>query len=205
MFLGHRPSALEVEAFIAASRQLPLSYAPIGLAGQDRAGFQIDEQEVVIGLGQAAFDRAKVALTKWRHFELGWVKVGRDLQGLTPPRHWRGIVCDLRRLEAARLIGQTRLSCDTFAPRPFPSRFGRGYGTRGGRLTAAAPVGGFGKGGATGIVILPPQVSRRPLASRKRPWNFSKTTRSANGPKTVAFSRRATQPASDETRNSNSD
>lgn len=64
-----------MEAFIATSRQLPLSYAPIGLAGQHRAGFQVDEQEVIIGLGHAAFDRAKVALTKWRHFELGWVEV----------------------------------------------------------------------------------------------------------------------------------
>jgi uncharacterized protein (UPF0548 family) len=75
MFLRHRPSPLEVEAFIAASRQLPLSYAPIGLAGRDEARFHVDEQEVVIGLGKAAFDRAKVALTKWRHFELGWVEV----------------------------------------------------------------------------------------------------------------------------------
>jgi len=84
MFLGHRPSPLEVEAFIAASRQLPLSYAPIGLAWQDRAGFQVDKQEVVIGSGQAAFDRAKVALTRWRHFELGWVEVFPTLAAVAP-------------------------------------------------------------------------------------------------------------------------
>ncbi len=66
------------------SRQLPLSYAPIGLAGQDRAGFQVDEQEVVIGVGKAAFDRAKVALTTWRHFELGWVEVFPTLAGIAP-------------------------------------------------------------------------------------------------------------------------
>ena len=75
MFLGHRPSPAEVEAFIAASRQLPLSYEPVGLARQDRPGFQVDEQEVVVGQGEAAFERAKIALTKWRHFELGWVEV----------------------------------------------------------------------------------------------------------------------------------
>src|ERR1700722_13978564 len=75
MFLGHRPSPLEVEAFIAASRQLPLSYAPIGLAGQDWAVFQVNKQSVVIGSGQAAFERGKVALTRWRHFELGWVEL----------------------------------------------------------------------------------------------------------------------------------
>ena len=75
MFLRHRPSPLEVEAFIAASRQLPLSYEPVGLAKQDRTGFRIDEQEVVIGQGEEAFARAKVALMEWRHFELGWVEV----------------------------------------------------------------------------------------------------------------------------------
>jgi uncharacterized protein (UPF0548 family) len=84
MFLGHRPSPLEVEAFIAASRRLPLSYAPIGLAGQDRAGFQVDEQEVVIGVGKLAFERAKVALTKWRHFELGWIEVFPTLAAVVP-------------------------------------------------------------------------------------------------------------------------
>jgi uncharacterized protein (UPF0548 family) len=75
MFLPHRPSPLEVEAFIAVSRQLPLSYEPVGLAKQDRAGFRVDEQEVVVGHGEAAFERAKIALTKWRHFALGWVEV----------------------------------------------------------------------------------------------------------------------------------
>jgi uncharacterized protein (UPF0548 family) len=75
MFLRHRPSPLEVEAFIAVSRQLPLSYEPVGLARQDRAGFRVDEQEVVIGQGEKAFARAKIALTEWRHFELGWVEV----------------------------------------------------------------------------------------------------------------------------------
>jgi uncharacterized protein (UPF0548 family) len=84
MFLGHHPSPLEVDTFIAASRQLPLSYAPIGLAGQDEAGFQVDEQEVVIGLGKAAFDRAKVALTEWRHFELGWVEVFPTVAAVAP-------------------------------------------------------------------------------------------------------------------------
>jgi uncharacterized protein (UPF0548 family) len=84
MFLGHRPSPLEVEAFIAASRQLPLSYEPVGLAKQDRARFRVDEQEVVVGHGEAAFERAKVALTEWRHFELGWVEVFPPLAAVAP-------------------------------------------------------------------------------------------------------------------------
>lgn len=84
MFLGHRPSLLEVEAFIAASRHLPLSYEPVGLAKQSGAGFQVDEQEVVVGQGDAAFERAKVALTEWRHFDTGWVEVFPTFASVAP-------------------------------------------------------------------------------------------------------------------------
>jgi len=84
MFLRHRPTAPEVEAFIAVSRQLPLSYEPVGLAKQDRAGFRIDEQEVVIGQGEEAFARATVALKEWKHFELGWVEVFPRLAAVAP-------------------------------------------------------------------------------------------------------------------------
>ena len=84
MFLGHRPSPLEVDAFIAASRRLPLSYEPVGLAKQNRAGFRVDVQEVVVGRGEAAFVRAKAALTGWRHFELGWVEVFPALAAVAP-------------------------------------------------------------------------------------------------------------------------
>jgi uncharacterized protein (UPF0548 family) len=84
MFLGHRPSPLEVDAFIAASLQLPLSYAPVGLAKQDRPGFRVDVQEVVVGQGEAAFVRAKAALKEWRHFELGWVEVFPALAAVAP-------------------------------------------------------------------------------------------------------------------------
>lgn len=75
MFLRHRPTSLEVEAFIAASRRLPLSYEPVGLAAGDSAGFSVDTQEVIVGYGQPAFARAKTALIEWKHFELGWIEV----------------------------------------------------------------------------------------------------------------------------------
>lgn len=75
MFLLHRPGARDVERFIAASRELPLSYDPIGLAHQRRAGFQVDEQVAIVGSGEAAFARATAALIEWRHFELGWLEV----------------------------------------------------------------------------------------------------------------------------------
>jgi uncharacterized protein (UPF0548 family) len=75
MFLARRPSPRAIQAFIEASRQLPLSYEPIGLAEQTPEGFTTDQQRTVVGRGEAAFGRARVALAAWRHFDLGWVEL----------------------------------------------------------------------------------------------------------------------------------
>lgn len=75
MFLLRRPSAQDVESVLAASRDLPLSYAPIGLARHGSAGFNVDEQIAVVGSGEAAFARATTALLEWRQFDLGWVEL----------------------------------------------------------------------------------------------------------------------------------
>lgn len=75
MFLLHRPSPEDVERFIAACRDLPLSYHPIGLANQTRRGFVADQQRRIVGSGHEAFARAKVVLREWKHFELGWVEL----------------------------------------------------------------------------------------------------------------------------------
>src|SRR5260370_37630505 len=75
MFLFHRPSQLELEEFIARSRDLPLSYNPIGIAKESPSGFKVDETSGVIGRGQQDFARAKLALAEWRHFDFGWVEL----------------------------------------------------------------------------------------------------------------------------------
>src|SRR5258708_35787560 len=75
MFLFHRPSQLELEEFIGRSRDLPLSYNPIGIAKESPSGFKVDEASGVIGRGQQDFARAKLALAGWRHFDFGWVEL----------------------------------------------------------------------------------------------------------------------------------
>ena len=75
MFLTHRPSQRELEQFIDQARRLPLSYDQVGIAKQTPAGFSVDEASAVAGKGKQAFERARVALTEWRHFELGWVEL----------------------------------------------------------------------------------------------------------------------------------
>ena len=75
MFLSRRPSPRDVARFLDASKALPLSYAPVGLARTGAAGFRADEEVVAVGTGDAAFARATEALTEWRHFDLGWVEL----------------------------------------------------------------------------------------------------------------------------------
>jgi uncharacterized protein (UPF0548 family) len=75
MFLFRRPSQHEIEEFIARSESLPLSYHPIGIAKESPHGFKVDEASGVIGHGQQDFERAKLALAEWRHFDFGWVEL----------------------------------------------------------------------------------------------------------------------------------
>jgi uncharacterized protein (UPF0548 family) len=75
MFLATRPSAQQIERFLERSRELPLSYGPIGIARESPPGFKLDEAQAVIGQGRATFENAKNALRNWKQFELGWVEL----------------------------------------------------------------------------------------------------------------------------------
>jgi uncharacterized protein (UPF0548 family) len=75
MFLIRRPFQQEVEEFLDQSRDLPLSYDPVGIARQSPSGFNADRASAVIGHGRQTFERAKSALSEWRHYEMGWVEV----------------------------------------------------------------------------------------------------------------------------------
>jgi uncharacterized protein (UPF0548 family) len=75
MFLTRRPSSDEIEQFLNRCRELPLSYQPVGVAQRLPANFKIDEAQCALGNGIEVFERAKLALTQWRQFELGWVEL----------------------------------------------------------------------------------------------------------------------------------
>jgi uncharacterized protein (UPF0548 family) len=79
MFLTRRPSIQTINQFLEDSRHLPLSYEPVGLVGSKPDAHRIDELTAIIGHGTADFDRARTALSAWRHFDIGWVE-------LFPPR-----------------------------------------------------------------------------------------------------------------------
>ncbi len=75
MFLLSRPSKSQIESCLSQSQTLPLSYKPVGLAKQAAPGFTSDELSEIVSSGKQALERAKIALTEWRHFKLGWVEI----------------------------------------------------------------------------------------------------------------------------------
>ena len=74
MFFVLRPPAAMIAQFLDVSRNLPISYAPVGQvqSGQCRS---LDEATVTIGHGRGDFDRARQALVEWKQFDLGWVEL----------------------------------------------------------------------------------------------------------------------------------
>ena len=78
MFLLRRPSKADIDRFLNRSRELSLSYAPIGILKQPSGGRRVDEQVVVIGQGDSDFQQARTALLTWQHFDLGWVEAFPD-------------------------------------------------------------------------------------------------------------------------------
>lgn len=75
MFTLRRPSPATIDRYLRESRDLPLSYGPVGLVARKSAGFDLDELTATIGRGEADFARAREALRAWRHFKLGWLDV----------------------------------------------------------------------------------------------------------------------------------
>ena len=84
MFSIRRPSLQNIDRFLGAARELPLSYTPVGLAKENRAGFDVDEQVTVVGSGDVALRRASEALVDWKHFELGWVELFPKRASISP-------------------------------------------------------------------------------------------------------------------------
>jgi uncharacterized protein (UPF0548 family) len=69
-----RPST-EVRNFLAAQSKLDFTYAAVGAtATTPPSGYVVDRTRAKLGEGEAAFQSAKAALTRWEHFRLGWVE-----------------------------------------------------------------------------------------------------------------------------------
>jgi uncharacterized protein (UPF0548 family) len=76
MFLLTEPSTQVVREFIATQRDSPFSYASVGATNAvPPPEYTLDHNRVQLGLGNEVYERAVEALRRWRHFDLGWVKI----------------------------------------------------------------------------------------------------------------------------------
>jgi uncharacterized protein (UPF0548 family) len=78
VFLMRRPSTAEIGQFLDRSHNLPLSYGPTGIVRHASNIDRLDEQVVTIGHGEADFERARLALASWKHFDIGWTEAFPD-------------------------------------------------------------------------------------------------------------------------------
>lgn len=76
MFLLRQPNETLIRRFIAAQKDLPFSYSQVGATQTTPpVGYTVDHNRIRLGEGRETFMRASDALSKWRHFELGWASV----------------------------------------------------------------------------------------------------------------------------------
>jgi len=76
MFLVTKPSAEKIRRFISSQQEQPFSYSEIGATREQLpANYTIDHNRVQLGKGEETYQRAMVALRKWKHFDLGWAMI----------------------------------------------------------------------------------------------------------------------------------
>jgi uncharacterized protein (UPF0548 family) len=70
-----RPTPEVIERFLREQAAQPFTYPAVGAtASVPPPGYVIDHTRIVLGDGEAVFDAAKAALTRWDQFRLGWLE-----------------------------------------------------------------------------------------------------------------------------------
>lgn len=74
MFSLTRPSPDEVRSFLATQKDREFSYPHVAAsrAGAPN-GYLVDHHRVQLGLGRAAFERARIAVKQWKMFDMDWL------------------------------------------------------------------------------------------------------------------------------------
>ena len=77
MFFLKRPSSERIQRFQQIAEQDSFSYPELcaTLKQPLPSGYNIDHNRVCLGRGKTVFERARAALSAWKMFDLGWVKL----------------------------------------------------------------------------------------------------------------------------------
>jgi uncharacterized protein (UPF0548 family) len=79
MFLLEKPSEKQIQTFLETQRTLNFSYKDVGATHPNQFAppnnFTHDHNRILLGKGQATFEKAKAALKNWKAYALGWTKI----------------------------------------------------------------------------------------------------------------------------------
>ena len=72
-FRLREPGQREIDEVLASMQDAPFSYAPVGSPVVPEGWFD-NRGGCELGRGAAVFARARDAMTRWEHFDIGWVR-----------------------------------------------------------------------------------------------------------------------------------
>jgi uncharacterized protein (UPF0548 family) len=71
-----KPTPEAIRAFLAARKDRPFSYEHVGASRAAAPhGYVVDHNRTALGVGRAAFERAKNAVRQWKMFDMNWLEL----------------------------------------------------------------------------------------------------------------------------------
>ena len=126
MFVLRQPGRDAINRFLSRQGGLPFSYAEVGgTRGAVPPGYDVDHNRVLLGTGEAVFERAISAVRSWQMFSLGWVRVFDPAApiGVGTTVAVVGTFCGVHSVNACRIVYTIDEDADGLR------RFGFAYGT----------------------------------------------------------------------------
>ncbi|MBK7950865.1 MAG: DUF1990 domain-containing protein [Deltaproteobacteria bacterium] len=139
------------------------SYAEVGATASPEAlaslarGYVVDRRRFPLGTGREVFERARLALFDWRHFEIPWL----SLEGAGAPVHADQIVATLTRVFGLWFLNPCRV-VDRVDPPGEAQAVSFAYGTLQGHVAAGEERFSVRLDPATGVVELEILAFSRP-------------------------------------------
>jgi uncharacterized protein (UPF0548 family) len=76
MFRLSRPTPADISKFISAQKDRKYSYTGVGMTRDGLASdYTVDHNRILLGEGEAAFERARRAVGDWKMFDMPWLKL----------------------------------------------------------------------------------------------------------------------------------
>ena len=76
MFTLQRPDETAIRQFLVNRTTDVFSYPEVGISRTGvPSGYNVDQNRILLGHGEATFESAKAAIRKWQMFDIGWVEL----------------------------------------------------------------------------------------------------------------------------------